>query len=113
VDVNIGVCKYPEVEAIQEGLSGLGVQTYIYLMLLRLLSRQAMRRLQTSLCWEHSRHWVHFLLMRSVCSAAVRDRVPQKALDVNLKAFELGKKAMKELMDTKKLGKTADCTGVS
>jgi Pyruvate/2-oxoacid:ferredoxin oxidoreductase gamma subunit len=45
--------------------------------------------------------------------SAVRDRVPQKAVNVNLRAFELGRGAMTELIDAKKLREAADCTGVS
>ncbi|HPU62498.1 MAG TPA: indolepyruvate ferredoxin oxidoreductase subunit beta [Bacillota bacterium] len=112
VDVNIGVCKYPEVEAIEEGLSGLGADAY--LLDATEVAIEAGHAKAANVVMLGALSSLGTLPVDEECLlAAVRDRVPQKALDVNLKAFELGKKAMKELMDTKKLGKTADCTGVN
>lgn len=112
VDVNIGVCKYPELEAIEAGLSELGADAYFLDA--------------TQLAVEAGNAKAANVVMLGVLSSlgtlpiddecllsAVRDRVPRKAVDVNLKAFELGRDAMVELIKAKKLQEAANCTGVS
>jgi indolepyruvate ferredoxin oxidoreductase beta subunit len=111
VDVNIGVCKYPELDAIESGLGRLGAETFFLDA--------------TELAIEAGNAKAANVVMLGALSSlgtlpisdenlllAVKSRVPGKALDVNLKAFELGRGAMKELMDVKKLREVAGCTGV-
>lgn len=112
VDVNIGVCKYPDLEEIEKGLSGLGVDAY--LLDATEIAIDAGNAKAANVVMLGALSSLGTLPVDEECLlSAVRDRVPQKALDVNLRAFELGKNAMRELMNTKKCGKTADCTGVS
>lgn len=112
VDVNIGVCKYPELEAIDMGLSGLGID--VYLLDATEIAIEAGNAKAANVVMLGALSSLGTLPVDDECLLeAVRDRVPQRALDVNLRAFELGQNAMTDSMDVKRLRKMANCTGVS
>lgn len=112
VDVNIGVCKYPELQAIDIGLSGLGID--VYLLDATQIAIEAGNAKAANVVMLGALSSLGTLPVdEEYLLSAVRDRVPQKAVNVNLRAFELGRGAMTELIDAKKLREAADCTGVS
>jgi len=112
VDVNIGVCKYPELEEIESGLSRLGASVYFLDA--------------TGIAIEAGNARAANVVMLGALSAlgtlpvddeslisSVKDRVPQKAVDVNLRAFELGRDAMAAMIKGKKSLEPAGCRGVN
>lgn len=112
VDVNIGVCKYPELEAIEAGLSELGADAYF--LDATQLAVEAGNAKAANVVMLGALSSLGTLPVDDECLlSAVRDRVPRKAVDVNLKAFELGRDAMVGLIKAKKLQEAANCTGVS
>lgn len=101
VDVNIGVCEYPSLQSIEADLKSLGADVYFLDV--------------TQIAIEAGNAKAANVVMLGALSAlgnlpiddesllsAIRDRVPQKALETNLKAFALGKSSMNELVDSKK-----------
>jgi indolepyruvate ferredoxin oxidoreductase beta subunit len=90
VDVNIGVCTYPELEAIEAGLSALGADTFILDATQLAIEAGNARAANIVMLGALSSLGIlpiadEYLLL------AIRERVPEKALDVNLRAFELGR----------------------
>lgn len=96
VDVNIGVCEYPKLETIEEGLKKLGADVYFLDV--------------TQIAFEAGNSKAANVVLLGALSSlescpvdensllcAIKERVPQKALEVNLKAFKMGQEAMKEL----------------
>jgi len=97
VDVNIGVCKYPKLEVIEEELKNLGAD--VFLLDFTEIAVEAGNAKAANVVMLGALSSLGNLPVneeRLLC--AIRERVPQKALDVNLRAFKMGQVAMKELM---------------
>lgn len=105
VDVNIGNARYPDLSEIHEGIVNLGAALYLIDA--------------TSLALESGNAKCMNVVMLGALAgtgrlpvaqddlvAAMQDRVPARAVDVNIKAFELGRAAI-----TKLLGETETVIG--
>lgn len=100
MDVNIGVCKYPHLQVIEKELKNIGADVFFLDA--------------TEIAVEAGNAKAANVVMLGALSTlgslpvdeesllyAVKQRVPQKALENNLSAFKMGQEAMKALMGLK------------
>jgi indolepyruvate ferredoxin oxidoreductase beta subunit len=95
VDVNIGAFEYPSLETIEESLKKLGKD--IYLINASELAEKAGNIKTANIVLTGALASIGILpFSEKELIFAIENRVPAKMVDINLKAFDIGYKVMKE-----------------
>jgi len=100
VDVNIGNARYPEILEIQSGIQSLGAISHFLdatEIAIQAGNAKAMNVVMLGALYASRRLPVG----REALLETIKERVPAKVIDVNIRAFELGYQAMERLLDTK------------
>ncbi|MEW6229913.1 MAG: indolepyruvate oxidoreductase subunit beta [Bacillota bacterium] len=98
VDVNIGNARYPELAEIRAGIESLGAAVYMLDATGLALEAGNAKAMNVAMLGALSATG-RLPVGRDDIVATVQGRVPPKALDVNMKAFELGRAAMERLIE--------------
>lgn len=97
VDVNIGVCKYPALEAIEEELKKLNADVF-FLDVTEIAVEAGNAKAANVVMLGALSSLGNLPFDEKSLLCAIEGRVPKRALEVNLEAFKRGKVAMKEYM---------------
>lgn len=97
VDVNTGNARYPELSEIEAGIASLGAAVYLLDAIGLALEAGNAKAMNVAMLGALAATG-RLPVGREHLIATVSERVPAKALDVNLRAFELGESAMESLL---------------
>lgn len=108
VDVSIGLARYPELREIEDALTELGAESYLLDATGLALEAGSEKSTNVVLLGALSARGALPVSDESL-TCTIEARVPKKARQANMRAFELGREAMTRLL----MNRTAAASGVS